>query len=176
MRHQLKKRSSFGLKPGPRLALIRNLVSSLVEHERIKTTLPRAQEVRRRVERAITIGRKENLSARRVLLSRFPNKKTVSKIMNQLAVQFKERPGGFTRIIKLGKRSGDSAEMAYIELVNYDPLKAKPSEKSSKKEKDQKPAAKKKSKQGKITFKLKKKKKKHLRKVKALSRRTNRSV
>ena len=89
MRHQLTKRSSFGLKPGPRQALIRGLLSSLVEHERIKTTRPRAWLVRRLVEKAITLGKNQNLSSRRVLLSRYPNRKTVSKIMDQLSVRFK---------------------------------------------------------------------------------------
>ena len=118
MRHRSHDHQ-FGRKPGPRKALIRGLVESLVEHGRIKTTLPRAKELRRHVERAITLGKKGQLATRRVLLSRYPNKQTVKTIVDDLATRFKERPGGYTRIIKLGSRPGDQAEMAFIEFVDY---------------------------------------------------------
>jgi len=119
MRHNKDKRSSFGLKPGPRKALLRNLVSSLVEHERIKTTLPRAWEIRRLVEKALTIGQKNTMGSTRLLLSRYPNKKTVFKIVKELAPRFQDRKGGSTRLIRVGKRKGDHAEMAYVEFVDY---------------------------------------------------------
>lgn len=119
MRHQKQKNSSFGRHRGPRKALIRGLVNSLVEKERIKTTLPKAKCVRPLVEKAVTMGKKDSIHARRLLLSRYPNKKTVDKILKVLSPRFKDRPGGYTRIIKLGFRAGDKAPLAYIEFVGY---------------------------------------------------------
>lgn len=118
MRHRVHSHQ-FGRKPSARKALIRGLVDSLVEHGRIKTTVPRAKEIRRHVERAITIGKSGSVHARRVLLSRFPNKSTVGTIVSDLSKRFESRPGGYTRIIKLGSRPGDQAEMAFIEFVDY---------------------------------------------------------
>ena len=118
MRHRVVKHN-FGRRHGPKRALLRGLVDSLVEHGRIKTTLPKAKELRRHVEKAVTMGKKQNLHARRVLLSRYPNKNTVKTLVDDLGKRFQERPGGYTRIIKLGARPGDQAEMAYIEFVDY---------------------------------------------------------
>lgn len=176
MRHRLQKRSSFGLRPGPRLALLRNLVSSLVEHERIKTTLPKAKTVRRLVEKAITTGKGATLTSRRTLLSRYPHQPTVKKIVDELAPRFKNRPGGYTRIMKLGDRAGDCAKMAYIEFVDYDPKsppvkaieKAANKAKKTKSKKDAATLLKKK------LFLQKKKVKKHIRQVQAKSRNINR--
>ena len=120
MRHNARAKT-FGLKSGPRKALLRGLVNSLVEHGRIKTTLAKAKELRIHVEKAVTMGKKETLAARRLLLSRYPNDKTVSILMDDLAPRFKTRPGGYTRILKLGARPGDAAEMAFIEFVDYAP-------------------------------------------------------
>lgn len=120
MRHRAKV-SHFGRKSGPRKALIRGLVTSLVEHGRIKTTLAKAKELRRHVEKAVTMGKKQTLHSQRLLLSRYPNEKTVATIMKDLAPRFQDRPGGYTRILKLGNRPGDNAEMAYIEFVDYAP-------------------------------------------------------
>ncbi len=161
MRHRCQKHSSFGLKLGPRTALLRGLVSSLVEYERIKTTLHRAKEVRRRVERAITIGKGNNLLAYRVLKSRYPQLQTVNKIVQTLSTRFQERPGGFTRIIKLGKRDGDKAEMAYLEFVDYKPIEKQVDKKQEKKLQ-------------KKSYVQKKKTKKRIRKIKKQSRRINR--
>lgn len=124
MRHR-RQAKRFSRSPEARKALIRGLVSSLVEHERIKTTLPKAKELRRHVERAITMGRKADLSATRNLMARYPNRETVSKIVSDLSVRFKERPGGYTRILKLGNRAGDGAPMAFIEFVDFDPAASK---------------------------------------------------
>lgn len=110
----------FDRKSGPRKALLRGLVTSLVEHERITTTVDRAKELRRHVERAITLGKKGDLSTIRLLLSRYPNKDAVTKIVKDLSPRFATRPGGYTRIIKIGRRPGDTAEMAFIEFVDYD--------------------------------------------------------
>jgi large subunit ribosomal protein L17 len=101
--------------------LIRGLVTSLVEHGRIKTTLAKAKELRRHAEKAVTLGKKQSLHAQRLLLSRYPNEKTVATIIKDLAPRFKDREGGYTRILKLGGRPGDNAEMAFIEWVDYAP-------------------------------------------------------
>jgi len=118
MRHRVKTHS-FGRRPDARKALIRGLVDSLVEHGRICTTVPKAKEVRKHVEKAITYGKKGTVHARRVLASRYPNTNTVSTIVDDLSKRFVERPGGYTRIIKIGARAGDKAEMAFIEFVDY---------------------------------------------------------
>lgn len=110
----------FDRKSGPRKALLRGLVTSLIEHGRITTTVDRAKEVRRHVEKAITLGKKGDLATTRLLMSRFPNKEAVSTIMKDIAPRFKARPGGYTRIIKIGRRPGDTAEMAFLEFVDYD--------------------------------------------------------
>lgn len=109
----------FDRKSGPRKALLRGLVISLVEHERITTTVDRAKETRRHVERAITVGKKGDLGATRLLMSRYPNKEAVTKIVKDLSPRFASRPGGYTRIIKIGRRPGDTAEMAFLEFVDY---------------------------------------------------------
>ena len=119
MRHNKKYNPSFGRHRGPRKALIRGLVHSLVEHERIKTTLSKAKTVRPLVEKAITMGKRGDVHSRRLLLSRYPNKTTVEKIIDDLAPRFQDRQGGYTRIIKLGFRSGDQAPLAYLEFVDY---------------------------------------------------------
>lgn len=118
MRHKAQV-STFGRKTNSRKALIRGLVSSLVTHGRIKTTVAKAKELRRHAERAITLARKGTLHAQRTLLSRYPNQAVVRTMMKDLGPAFKTRPGGYTRILKLGRRPGDAAEMALIEWVNF---------------------------------------------------------
>jgi large subunit ribosomal protein L17 len=103
-----------------RKALVRGLVSSLVEHGRITTTVDRAKEVRRHVEKAITVGKRGDIATYRLLLSRIPSKPTIESIMKDLSVRFMDRPGGYTRVIKIGRRPGDTAEMAFLEFVDYD--------------------------------------------------------
>lgn len=127
MRHQVVKHS-FGRKTGPRMALIRGLVNAIVEHGRIKTTVVKAKELRRHVERAITMGKKGTVHCRRVLLSRYPNQNTVNTIVDDLGKRFAKRPGGYTRIVKVGPRPGDNAPMAIIEFVDYQPPKAQSAE------------------------------------------------
>lgn len=123
MRHR-SKRHNFHRRPGPRVALIRGLVYSLVENGRIKTTLARAKEVRRHVERAITLGKKDSLHSRRLLMSRFPNENVVEILSTDLQKRFAKRPGGYTRIVKVGARPGDQSDMAFLEFVDYVPPKA----------------------------------------------------
>ena len=116
MRHRNKGRK-FGLLKAPRESMLRNLAASIVLYEKVKTTAPKAKEVRGIVERMITRGRTNTLTARRALLKYFYSEPPVKKILEVLGPKYKERPGGYTRITKLGKRQGDAAEVVQIELV-----------------------------------------------------------
>ncbi len=104
-------------KKDQRTALLRGLTVELIQHERIVTTLAKAKETRVVAEKLITHGKKGTLHHRRLALSRIPNKKVVKKVFDDLSDRFAERPGGYTRITKLGPRQGDGAQMAVIELV-----------------------------------------------------------
>lgn len=114
----------FSRKFNARKALLRGLMISLVEHGRIKTTVTKAKELRRHIEKAITLGKKDDLATRRLLMSRVPNKETVTSIVTDISKRMADRPGGYTRIIKIGRRPGDTSEMAFIEFVDYDWTKA----------------------------------------------------
>lgn len=103
-----------------RLAMLRNIVTSLLEHERIVTTLPKAKEVRRAAEKMITLGKRGDLHARRQAAAYIRSKSIVTKLFDILSPQYANRPGGYTRIIRTGTRPGDTASMALIELVNYE--------------------------------------------------------
>ena len=100
-----------------RKALMRSLVSELITHERITTTLAKAKETRIVAEKLITHGKKGSLHHRRLALAQIPNKRVVEKVFDDIAPRYTERPGGYTRIVKLGPRQGDAAQMAVIELV-----------------------------------------------------------
>ena len=100
-----------------RKALMRGLVCDLIKHERITTTLAKAKEARIVAEKLITHGKKGNLHHRRLAMAQVPNKQVVEKVFGDIAQRYGERPGGYTRIVKLGPRQGDAAEMAVIELV-----------------------------------------------------------
>ena len=100
-----------------RTALLRGLVRELIRHERITTTLAKAKETRVVAEKLITHGKKGTLHHRRIALSKLPDKKIIEKVFDDVAVRYAERPGGYTRIVKLGPRQGDGALMAIIELV-----------------------------------------------------------
>ena len=146
MRHRVKgKRLSRNR--SHRKALFKNLINALVLHGEIKTTESKAKAVRRLVEKVITKGKVGTLHARRLIAAFLQNKKVVNKIVDELSPLFKDRPGGYTRIIRLGKRRGDDAMMVKLELV----------EKPAKKEKE---AVKKKGKKTKETSKEVKKEKK----------------
>ncbi len=119
MRH-MAKRHSFGRRTGAKAALFKGLVNSLVEHERIHTTLAKAKEIRRHVEKAVTLGKKGDIGTRRLLISKFGNQDTANKLVNDISKRFETRPGGYTRILKTGLRAGDSAPMAYLEFVDYE--------------------------------------------------------
>lgn len=120
-RHRTK-RHNFHRRHGPLKALMRGLVYNIVENGRIKTTLAKAKETRRHVEKAITVAKGEDeLHARRLLLSRYPNEKVVDILATDLKKRFEKRAGGYTRIIKIGARAGDQADVAYLEFVDYTP-------------------------------------------------------
>ena len=100
-----------------RVALLRGLVAELIIHERITTTLAKAKEARRMAEKLITHGKKGNLNHRRLAMAQLPNSRVVKKVFDDVAVRYADRAGGYTRVLKLGPRNGDAAEMAIIELV-----------------------------------------------------------
>lgn len=101
-----------------RLAMLKNMAVSLIKHEAIKTTLPKAKELRRVVERLITLGKKPTLANRRLAFDRLRDRQAVVKLFNELGERFANRPGGYLRILKCGFRVGDNAPMAYVELLD----------------------------------------------------------
>ena len=117
MRH-LKAGRKFGRTSAHRKALFRNLVGALIQRERISTTLAKAKELRGKVEKTITLGKRGTLHARRQAFKLVPAKGAVHKIFGPLAERYANRPGGYTRIIRIGHRKGDDAPMAFIELVD----------------------------------------------------------
>ncbi|WP_295959428.1 50S ribosomal protein L17 [Rhodoferax sp.] len=101
-----------------RLAMLRNMMNSLIEHEAIKTTLPKAKELRRVIEPMITLAKEATVANRRLAFDRLRDRDSVTKLFNDLGPHFKARPGGYTRILKMGFRVGDNAPMAFVELVD----------------------------------------------------------
>ena len=117
MRHRISGRK-LNRSSAHRKALFKNLAAALIKHEQITTTLPKAKDLRPLVEKMITIGKKGTLHAKRQLISKLPKKADFNKVINELSDRYKERNGGYTRIIKKGFRYGDSAPMAIIEFVD----------------------------------------------------------
>jgi large subunit ribosomal protein L17 len=108
----------LGRKMGPRLALFKNLTVSVLRYERVRTTEAKAKEVQGRVEKAITLAKRGDLTARRAVVSQFPNEPlVVTKLFDEIAPKYADRSSGYTRIVKIGPRAGDAAEMVQIELV-----------------------------------------------------------
>ena len=103
-----------------RKSLFRNQLSSLITHERIQTTLPKAKDLRPLIEKMVTLGKRGGLHARRLVLKTIPEAPTVKKLFEEIAPRFQSRAGGYTRILKLGRRPGDGAEMAIIEFIDFD--------------------------------------------------------
>ncbi|CAA0080333.1 50S ribosomal protein L17 [BD1-7 clade bacterium] len=101
-----------------RKAMFQNMTCSLVEHELIKTTLPKAKELRRYAEPLITLSKVDSVANRRLAFARLRDKETVGKLFNELGPRYESRPGGYLRIMKAGFRAGDNAPMAYVELVD----------------------------------------------------------
>ena len=101
-----------------RLAMLQNMMNSLIEHEVIKTTLPKAKELRRVIEPMLTLGKEPTLSNKRLAFNRLRNRDNVVKLFAELGPRYTARPGGYTRILKMGYRVGDNAPMALVELVD----------------------------------------------------------
>jgi large subunit ribosomal protein L17 len=120
MRHHRAGRK-LGRDSAHRKALYANLTASLIEHGRIKTTVAKAKEVRPVAEEMITLGRRGDVPARRQALKFLRSQDVVHKLFSDVGPRFSDRPGGYSRIVKLGPRQGDAAEMAYLELVDYVP-------------------------------------------------------
>lgn len=118
MRHR-KTGRRLGRTSSHRDAMLRNMVTSLLDQERIVTTVPKAKEARRLAEQMITLGKRGDLHARRQATAYIRSKSIVAKLFDQLSNQYADRQGGYTRIIRTGNRSGDAAPMAIIELVEY---------------------------------------------------------
>ena len=124
MRHK-KKRNKLSRDSAHREALLSNLSKQLIEHERIETSQAKAKAVKPEVEKLITLAKRGDLHARRRALSDLGQDRfVVHKLFEEIAPRYSERPGGYTRIIKLGARQGDAAEMVYLELVDYEPENA----------------------------------------------------
>jgi large subunit ribosomal protein L17 len=120
MRHALKGRK-FNRNTGQRTALLKSLITALVKHEQIKTTLPKAKDLRPIVEKLVTVAKENTLANRRYLLSFLNgNHQSVERLLGHLGPRFKDRAGGYTRILKAGFRHGDMAPMAVIEFVDRD--------------------------------------------------------
>ncbi len=140
MRHQ-SHHGRLGVQPAHRRAMVRNMVTSLLKHERIKTTKVRAKEIRRYAEKMITIAKKETLASKRRVLGFVREREVVNKLFKTLIYRYAERKGGYTRILKLGYRMGDGAEMVFLELVDR-PAEEKTSEtKTEKKETSETPSS-----------------------------------
>lgn len=131
MRHQVKK-GYLQRNSAHRRALLRNLVTSLVEKERVRTTVAKAKNLKPVADKMITLGKKGTLSARRQALAYFTKESAVKKLFTDIGPRFSERPGGYTRVVKLDRRGGDGAEMAYIEIVGAE-YKKKAKKKTEKK-------------------------------------------
>ncbi len=139
MRHQAHH-GRLGVQPAHRRAMVRNMVTSLLKHERIKTTKVRAKEVRRYTEKMITVAKKETLASKRRVLGFVREREVVNKLFKTLIYRYAERKGGYTRILKLGNRMGDGAEMVFLELVDR-PIEDKTTEtKTEKKGKGETPS------------------------------------
>ena len=123
MRHQ-RKGKKLGRDSAHRKALYSNLAGSLIEHGRIKTTEAKAKAVKPIAEKMITLGRRGDLAARRQALAYLRSQEVVHHLFAEVAPRFADRPGGYSRIVKIGPRYGDAAEMVYLELVDYVPPRA----------------------------------------------------
>ena len=117
MRHR-KSGRKLGRNSSHRKAMYRNMAASLVQHETIKTTLPKAKELRRVIEPLITLAKQDGVARRRLAFSRLRDDAAVGKLFKELGPRFKDRPGGYLRILKMGYRAGDAAPMALVQLLD----------------------------------------------------------
>jgi large subunit ribosomal protein L17 len=120
MRHRNQGRK-LGVTTQHRHAMFANMAAALIKHEQIKTTLPKAKELRPVVEKLVTLSRKNDLASRRLALSRIRDETQVRKLFDVIGPRYADRPGGYTRVLKAGFRHGDNAAMAFIEFVDRDP-------------------------------------------------------
>ena len=134
MRHQIRGRK-LGRSPSHRRAMFRNQLASLVKAERIRTTLHKAKELRPIAEKVITQGKRDTVHARRIVNRWIPQRDLVKKVFDEIAPRFSTRPGGYLRIIRLGPRQGDGAEMAILEFVEQGESEESTSSKKGKKSK-----------------------------------------
>ena len=125
MRHR-RAGKKLGRDSAHRKALYSNLAGALIEHGRIKTTAAKAKAVKPFAEQMITLGKRGDLHARRLALAELRSQDVVHQLFAEVAPRFADRPGGYTRIVRLGPRLGDSAEMVYLELVDYEPAGTAP--------------------------------------------------
>ncbi len=125
MRHK-KSGRRLGRNSSHRKAMFRNMAASLIRHETIKTTLPKAKELRRVAEPLITLAKEDGVAKRRLAFDRLRDKEAVGKLFKELGPRFKDRPGGYIRILKLGPRPGDAAPMALVQLVDGQQDEAEP--------------------------------------------------
>jgi large subunit ribosomal protein L17 len=117
MQHR-KSGRALGRNSSHRKAMYKNMAASLIRHETIRTTLPKAKELRRVVEPLITLAKTDGVARRRLAFDRLRDKQSVGKLFNELGPRFKDRPGGYLRILKIGFRAGDSAPMALVQLLD----------------------------------------------------------
>ena len=140
MRHK-KSFNHLGRTASHRKAMLANMAISLIMHKRITTTLAKAKELKKFVEPLITKSKEDTTNSRRVVFSYLQNKEAIIELFKEISVKVAERPGGYTRIIKLGNRLGDAAEMCFIELVDFNENMAKPAAKKARTRRSGKKAA-----------------------------------
>ena len=140
MRHK-KSFNHLGRTASHRAAMLSNMAISLIMHKRITTTLANAKELKKFVEPLITKSKEDTTNSRRVVFSYLQNKEAIIELFKEISVKVAERPGGYTRIIKLGTRLGDAAEMCFIELVDFNENMAKPAAKKARTRRSGKKAA-----------------------------------
>ena len=120
MRHKIAYRK-LNRTSEHRKAMIKNMLNSLIKHEQIETTLPKAKELKIAIDKVITIGKKNNLASKKILFSKLQDSKSVKKLTDTLSKRYENRKGGYSRVLKAGFRTGDDAPMAVIELVDRNP-------------------------------------------------------
>ncbi len=137
MRH-LKSGRQLNRNSSHRKAMFRNMAASLIKHETIRTTIPKAKELRRVVEPLITLAKEDGVSRRRIAFDRLRDKETVGKLFSDIGPRFKDRPGGYLRILRTGIKTGDAAPMAVVQLVEQAPEAAPEAAKEKPKKKEKK--------------------------------------
>lgn len=133
MRHKVDGRL-FGRPANQRKALLRNIVASLIEHQRIETTVPKAKEAKRIAERLVSLAIKGDLASRRLAMTYLPNRELISRLFSEIGPRFTGRNGGYLRIVRTRRRVNDRSELAVLEFIDYEEIKKKEAEKTKAKE------------------------------------------